>query len=168
MTTLAKILGVISLFHKAFSRHTKKIVSMITLGFLGGFFGGIGIGAMIPLFYIITNKSGVGTDSMTQLISKIFGYLHIPLTLPAIIMLMGFLFVFKAIFLYFANHLSSRVYTDYELETRERLFRKTLKTDWPYLMHQKTGHLNDILMGDVGGISGALNNISAAILTSTS
>ena len=34
-------------------------------------------------------------------------------------------------------------------------------------MHQKAGYLNHILMGDIGGISGALNNISAAILVGT-
>lgn len=168
MKTLSKIFGVIGLFRKAFSRHTKKLVLMTILGFMGGLFGGIGVGAIIPLFYIITNRSGVGTDSISQTISKIFGYLHMPLTLPAIIMLMAFLFVSKAIFLYIANYLTSRIYVDYELETRERLFKKTLEADWPYLMRQKTGHLNNVLMGDVSGTAGALNNMSAAILTSTS
>ena len=103
MKTLSKIFGVISLFHKAFLGHTKKMVLMTLLGFMGGLFGGIGVGAIIPLFYIITNKSGIGTDSISNIISEVFGYLHIPVTLPAIIMLIAFLFVAKAIFLYIAN-----------------------------------------------------------------
>lgn len=168
MKTLSKILGVIVLFRKVFSRHTKKLILMTILGFIGGFLGGIGIGAIIPLFYIITNQSGMGTDSISQIISKIFGFIHVPLSLSAIIILMVFLFVAKATFLYIANYINSRIYADYELETRERLFRKTLASDWPYLMSQKTGHLNHILMGDIGGISSALNNISAAILMGTS
>src|SRR3989344_332388 len=168
MKTLNKIFGVIGLFHKAFSRHTKKLALMTLLGFIGGFLGGIGVGAIIPLFYIVTNQSGAGTDSISQILSKAFGYLHLPLSLTSIITLMVFLFLAKAIFLYVSNYINSRIYTDYELETRERLFKKTLESDWPYLMHQKAGHLNHILMGDIGGISGALNNISAAILTGTS
>ena len=140
---------------------------MTLLGFIGGFLGGIGVGAIIPLFYIITNQSGIGTDPISQTLSKAFEYLHMPLSLVSIITLMIFLFAAKAIFLYIANYINSKIYADYELETRERLFKKTLETDWPYLMHQKSGHLNHILMGDIGGISGALNNISAAILTGT-
>src|SRR3989344_3934248 len=168
METLNKIIGVINLFRKAFSRHTKKLALMIFLGFIGGFLGGIGIGAIIPLFYIITNQAGVGTDSISQIILKIFNFIHVPLSLPAIITLMIFLFVAKAVFLYIANYINSKIYVDFELETRERLFKKTLETDWPYLMRQKIGYLDGILMGDVGGISGALNNFSAAILVGTS
>ncbi len=168
MKTLNKIFSVISLFRKAFSRHAKKLASMTLLGFIGGFLGGIGIGAIIPLFYIITNKSSTGTDSISKIISKIFGFIHIPISLPAILTLIVFLFVAKSVFLFLANYINSRIYADYELETRERLFRKTLESDWPYLMNQKIGHLNSVLMDDVGGTSGALNNVSAAILTGTS
>src|SRR3989344_5363247 len=168
MKTLHKILAIISLFRRAFSRHTKKLALMIGLGFIGGFLGGIGIGAIIPLFYIITNKSSVGTDSISRIISKIFEFIHLPISLSSIILLMVVLFLTKAVFLYIANYINTKIYADYELETRERLFKKTLETDWPYLMHQKTGRLNDILMGDVGGASGALNSMSGAVLTGTS
>src|SRR3989338_7408221 len=168
METLNKIIGVINLFRKAFSRHKKKLALMTFLGFIGGFLGGIGIGAIIPLFYIVTNQSGIGTDSISKIIFKIFEFIHLPVSIPTIILLMAFLFITKAVFLYIANYISSKIYVDYELETRERLFKKTLETDWPYLTHQKTGRLNDILMGDVGGASGALNSMSGAVLTGTS
>ncbi len=168
MKTVDKIGGVISLFRKAFKRHTKKLILMTILGFVGGFFGGIGIGVIIPLFYIITNQSGAGTDSISKIISKAFAYVHLTPSLPTIITLMIFLFAAKAVFLYIANYLSSRIHVDYELETRERLFKKTLETDWPYLMNQKIGYLDSVLMNDVGGISGALNSLSASILIGTS
>lgn len=168
ITAFKKVLGIISLFRKAFSSHTKKMILMISFGFVGGFLGGIGIGAIIPLFYIITNQAGAGTDSISNLISKIFGFLHLPISLLSVIALMAFLFIAKAVFLYIANYISTKIFVAYELETRERLFHKTLHTDWPYLMNQKTGYLNDILMGDVGGIAGALNSMSAAVLTGTS
>lgn len=141
---------------------------MTLLGFGGGFLGGIGIGAIIPLFYIITNQSGAGTDSISKMISKIFGFFHLPLTLPVIVTLMVVLFIAKAIFLYIANYISSKINVDYELEIRERLFKKTLETGWPYLMNQKIGYLNSILMDDVGGVSGVLSGFSAAILIGTS
>lgn len=168
MQTLNKIFALIRLFRKAFSRHTKKLYLMIGLGFIGGFLGGIGIGAIIPLFYIITKQTGTGTDSISNIISRVFEFVHIPLSLSTIIALMIFLFAFKAIFLYLASHINAKIYVDYELETRERLFKKTLEADWPYLMHQKIGYLNSVLMDDVGGISGALHNFSAAVLTATS
>lgn len=168
MTTLSKIFGAIGLFRKAFSRHIKKLALMTFLGFVGGLLGGIGVGAVIPLFYLVTNQSGIGTDPISQIIAQTFDYLHLPLTLPAIIILIIFLFVAKSIFLYAANYLNSRIYADYERETRSRLFQKTLEADWPYLMRQKTGYLGNVLMGDVSGASSALNNFSAAILTGTS
>lgn len=168
METINKILRVIGLFRRAFSRHTKKLILMITLGFIAGFLGGIGVGAIIPLFYLITNQAGTGTDAISNIISKTFESIHIPQTLPAIIALMIFLFAFKAIFLYLASSLNMRVYVDYELETRERLFKKTLEADWPYLMRQKLGYLSSVLMDDIGAVSGALHNFSAAVLTGTS
>lgn len=166
--TINKIFRVIVLFRKAFSRHTKKLILMIAFGFIAGFLGGIGIGAIIPLFYLITKKAGTGADPISGIILRVFEFIHIPLTLSSIITLMIALFVFKALFLYIANALNVRVYVDYELETRERLFKKTLEADWPYLMRQKIGYLDGVLMDDVGGISGALHNFSAAILTGTS
>lgn len=166
--TINKILGVIRLFRKAFSRHTKKLILMIVLGFVGGFLGGIGIGAIIPLFYLITNQAGIGTDLISNIISGIFGFFHLPLSLPTIITLMIVLFASKALFLYIASSLNAKIYVDYELETRERLFKKTLESDWPYLMRQKIGYLDAVLMNDIGGTSGALHNLSAAILTGTS
>lgn len=168
MTTLSKLFGIFNLFRKAFSRHTKQLILMIILGFVGGFFGGIGIGAIIPLFYLITNQAGSGTDPISNIISGIFGFFHIPSSLPAIITLMMILFASKALFLYMASYINSRIYVNYELETRERLFKKTLEANWPYLMRQKIGYLNSVLMDDVGGISGALHNFSAAVLTATS
>ena len=132
MNTINKILAIILLFRKIFARHTKRITLMIGLGFIGGFLGGIGIGAIIPIFYIITNQSVAGTDFISHIISKIFGFINLPLTLPTIIVLMAILFVTKAVFLYIANHINTKIYVDYELETRERLFKKTLETDWPY------------------------------------
>lgn len=168
METINKILGVFGLFRKAFLRHTKKLILMIFLGFVGGFLGGIGIGAIIPLFYIITGQAGTGTDSISNIISKFFEFVRIPQTLPAIIALMIFLFASKAIFLYLASSLNMKVYVDYELETRERLFKKTLEAEWPYLMRQKLGYLSSVLMNDVGAVSGVLHNFSAAVLTGTS
>ena len=130
--------------------------------------GGIGIGAIIPLFSFVANKQSDSTDNISRAIENFFGILHLEYNLTTLIVLISLLFIIKAAFTFFASYISAKITADYEREMRNTLFKKTLGASWPYLLEQKVGHLETILITDTSKSSGILDLLSGAILISTS
>lgn len=165
---LTKIILATKLMSKAFGRYKLKILTMAAMGFVGGLMGGIGIGAIVPLFSFIGKGQTSTTDNISRIIEKFFAFIHLEYTLAALMLLIATLFIIKAIFLYFANYITARIIADYETETRNELFKKTLTASWPYLLEQKIGHLETVLVTDVSRSAGVLDLLSGIILITTS
>lgn len=165
---LKKIFLAIKLFRKAFGNYKLKILVMAMLGFVGGLMGGIGIGAVVPLFSFIAKGSTDTVDNFSILIQKLFVLIHLPYGLTTLIIFIVSLFIIKAVFLYVANYIDAKITFDYEKEVRSNLFRKTLDATWPYLLEQKIGHLETTLITDTTKSAGVLNLISDIILITTS
>jgi ABC-type multidrug transport system fused ATPase/permease subunit len=66
------------------------------------------------------------------------------------------LFVLKAIVLILLNYIKTKIALNYEERTRSNLYKLFLHTDWPYLIKQKLGHLEVVLMTNVEASSGML------------
>lgn len=165
---LATIVSAITLMRKAFGRYKFKILVMAGSGFVGGLMGGIGIGAIIPLFSFVLKNQNTSTDTISKVITKFFAITHLQYNLVTLMVLMAALFVGKALFLYIANYITARITAGYEKETRNDLFKKTLTANWPYLLEQKIGHLETILVTDVTRSGGILDLASNIILISMS
>lgn len=165
---LEKILLAIKLFGKAFGHYKIRILTMAALGFAGGLMGGIGIGAIVPLFSFIAKDQTGATNNISVIIEKFFIFMHLEYSLPTLMILMASLFIVKAIFLYCANYIDAKITFDYEKEIRQDLFKKTLRAEWPHLLEQKIGHLETILITDAGKSSGVLNLLSDILLMATS
>src|SRR5688572_20616018 len=100
---LSKTYTSVSLFRKAFGRYRRTIFILAGFGFLSGILGGIGIGAIIPLFSFVDGQGGVANDAMTALFKTIFSIIGIPFSLSFIVTAIVSLFIFKALFLFMAN-----------------------------------------------------------------
>ena len=159
-----KIKLAIQLFSKAFRGHKSKLLLMTILGLAGGFLGGIGISAVIPLFAFLVGETT--NDFVSQTIIKIFSFLGLPYNLPVLLISIALVFITKAALLFVANYLNAKASVDYERETRNLLFKQTIKADWTYLLHQKVGYLQTILFDDINGSSGFFNGVKK-ILTHT-
>ncbi len=157
----------VRLMREAFARHKSKIITMTILGFVSGALGGIGIGAVIPVFSFITNKA-TPNDAISRYIQTFFAYTHIPYNLSVLLTMVICIFIGKAIFLYWANYINSRLCVDYEEETRKELLIQTLGARWSYLLDQKIGFLEAIIRDEVYGSSSILMNITNIILAATS
>ncbi|MBI4120100.1 MAG: ABC transporter ATP-binding protein, partial [Parcubacteria group bacterium] len=59
------------------------------------------------------------------------------------------LFVAKAIIVLIFNFIRIKIDADYEETTRNELFKSVLRATWPYLLKQKIGYLETVLMTDV-------------------
>lgn len=163
-----KIRHALKLAYSAFRRYKYRFGLLVLLGFVAGLFGSIGIGAVIPLFSFATGQSIAGTDFISQLLKSIFAIFYIPYNLSFLLLFMVFLFVGKASVNFLANYLNAKISAEYEKSEREELLRGALDASWPYLLDQKSGYLESVLMDDVSNSANILTQLSGLVLIGTS
>lgn len=137
------------LFRTAFWEYKWQVVFLTILAFFGGLMEGIGINALIPLFSFIAGDGQGGADIISITIKKVFLILHIPFTLKYLLLLIVVLFFLRLVISVIFQYFHVKITADYEEKMRTRLFAKTLDASWPYLLKQKLGHLESILITDV-------------------
>jgi ABC-type multidrug transport system fused ATPase/permease subunit len=162
-----KIFEILRLSKLAFWEYRLQILVMIILGFSSGILGGVGVNAIIPFFSFIAGNSGPGDDLISRYIKTFFTFFHIPFTLKYLLIFIVLLFILKAAVSIFSSYVNIRITSGYEQRTRSRLFAATLKASWPYLLKQKIGHLEKILMINVQNSCGLLSQISSGIMILT-
>ncbi|MDP2669387.1 MAG: ABC transporter ATP-binding protein [bacterium] len=154
----------LNLFSRSFGEYKLRIAVLSVLGFLSGLLGGIGINLLIPLFSFVTGEGVGANDAITRAIKSGFTRFGVPFSLKYLIALMISLFVLKAVVLIIFSYVNSRITADYEEKKRNKLFKVTLEADWPYLLKQKLGHLETILMTDVQYSKSLMILVSSAML----
>src|SRR3989344_102610 len=159
-----RIFYFLNLFKRSFSEYKLHILALTGLGFLSGLFGGIGVGALIPALSLVIGDGSAGGDLISRNIQKLFSFLGIELTLISVLAFIIFLFILKAATLISFSFISSRITSGYEEKTRRKLFKSFLKARWPYLLQQKLGHLEKILMTNIGKSTALLSQIGYAIM----
>jgi ATP-binding cassette, subfamily C, bacterial len=162
-----RISSIIKLTRQAFGRYKWQIIVLVALGFLSGMLEGIGIGALIPMFSFIVGEGSESNDFISQNIEKFFDLFHIAFNLRYLLVFIVLLFVFKAIVTLIFNYIRIKIDTDYELTTRSDLFKSSLGARWSYLLKQKIGYLETVLMTDVVKGSLILRQISNVIMVTT-
>lgn len=168
MINFRKVLSIARLVRRAFRGYKLQLLAMTLLGFAGGFFASIGIGAAIPLFSLATGQVVPGADLPTRIVTAILSFLHLPIH-PAF--LMGLIVVFftgKAVATFFAKFSSDRIVARYVCQQQKELFRGTVYASWPYLLEQKIGHLERALLFDVVSGANIMGNVSTIVLILTS
>jgi ABC-type multidrug transport system fused ATPase/permease subunit len=168
---VGRITSAISLLKESFWQYKYKFASIVLFGLIAGLFGGIGIGAVIPLFTLIADSQGQtieGTDFISEKIQSFLQFFHLDYNVFILLGLIIILFILKALVTYYAHYINERIGADYERTTREELFKKTLKADWPYLSEQKVGYLESVFMVDVHSSASILGSLSSIIMVGTS
>lgn len=163
-----KLSYAIKLIKDSFWSYRFKFVLMVILGFISGLFGGIGIGALIPLFAIVADKKSAETDTISKIIEKFFSIIHLQYNVFFLIAFVVLVFILKAIVTYYTYYTNQKITSDYEKQTRSELFKMTIKADWSYLLEQKTGYLESILAQDISTGSAILTGLNLLIMVATS
>lgn len=164
---ITKIGSVTRLLKRSFGRYIRAFAVMVVLGLAGGLFEAIGIATVIPLFAVLTGKAVEGTGRISRLIAWFFGVLHIPLTAPFILGFGISLFIIKGVVQFMVRYLNARTVGMFEERMRRSLFRRTIRAQWPFLLRQKAGHLESILLYDVEMGTSILNTLANTIITIT-
>lgn len=152
-----------------FVRYKRRFVLIIILGFLAGFSEGIGIGAIIPLFSLVTNEGVIEeVDFITRNIEKLFSIFSIPLTPLLLILFIVALFTLKAVIRFSAEYINGRTVAEFQEKTREKIFERTMESSWPRLLNQKGGHLETLLIYDIEKAAMTFGFVNGLILFFTS
>lgn len=151
----------------AFGKYKFQIVILVVLGFITSLLEGIGINALIPLFSFILND-GAGDDLISRAIASFFSFINISPSVIYLLIFISVLFFLKAITTVIFDYIKIYITSDYEEKTRGTLLSRILESDWSYLLKQKLGYLETVLMIDVRASAVLLRQISAAIMQITS
>lgn len=164
-----RIASAIRLLKQAYAHYQKQILALSALGFISGVLEGIGINAVIPLFSLVSRSEGSEpTDAISRMIKQSFDALNLPYTMLGMLLLIASMFIFKGLLTHAVNYIMARITANYERDLRTGLFGATIRSQWTYLMDQKIGYLEKVLMLDIGNASTLLMLISGFILTLTS
>ncbi|MDP3726661.1 MAG: ABC transporter ATP-binding protein [bacterium] len=166
MNFLQKILYAFNVFAQAFGAYRLQIGILVGIGFLSGLLEGVGVNALIPLFSFIIEGGGE-KDPISRAIEGAFGFFNVDFTLKYILIFIAILFIIKAIILFIGSYIQFKIAYDYEKKTRSELFTKTFKSQWSYLLEQKTGYLEKILSAEVQRVVRLFTTISSLVLVIT-
>ncbi len=152
-------------------QYKKQILIMTTLGFVSSIMGGLGISMLIPLFAFVIPQSNMGSSTSNvfrDLAEKIFSFFHFGYSIPLLLALMGLFFIAKAILTIITSYISDKISGNYECKTGSALFKETLDSNWAFLMNQKVGYVDRVIVYDVSVGGNMLKTISEAILKTAS
>ena len=152
-------------FLTCYKEHKLAITILAILGFIGAVLEGVGINALIPLFSFIVD-GGNGDDFISQFIEKFFLFFNIDFRLKYLLIFIGLLFIFKFLFLILIGYIRARITANYEEYTRNKMFSDFFYTNWPYLLRQKIGYLQTVLMINIENSASVLSCTSSLIVLS--
>lgn len=161
---ISKILQTLRLFKYAYGNFRRQIVIVAILDFVGGLAGGIGISMLIPLFSFLSKGSSLATDSISRWVQSIFSLFHLSYNLPLLLIFMFLLIIAKAVFLFGANYYTVKIASSFTEEKRNKLMGITLGASWPFLINQKVGYLDRVVLDDTSNSTTILRSMSGIFL----
>lgn len=139
----------ISLIWRAFRKYRWYIVLISVLGFLSSLFAGFGFSVVIPLLSLVIPGPGANENQVTRYVVQIFDRLSVPYSVTALILFIIVLFVFRAIAMFLFSYVRAVVEYRYRMETIRDVFSKILRARWQFLLKQKMGYVQNVLLQDV-------------------
>src|SRR3989344_773312 len=166
---LSRIESLFRLFREAYRPYKTELFWLTILGLVSAVLEGIGVNAIIPLFSFVSGDAGAASnfDFISRAIMKFFEIIHLSFSLKYLLIFMCALFVAKAIVLVIFNYINVAITSDYEKDARTRLFSDTLLAKWPYLIGQKIGYLEQVLVTDIARSAALLRQLVGMILMIT-
>lgn len=164
---LTKFFNLFRLFKEAFGNYKAELLVIVFLGFVSSFFEGVGISAIIPVFSFVGGQGGHSADLVTKFIENIFSFFGIIYSFRTLIFFIGILFVARIFVLFFIQYITARIVFGYERNMRNNLFQSTVSSKWSFLVNQKVGHLDQLLITNTTNVSQFFGFFSTLILIFT-
>lgn len=149
--------------YQGFGHYKRAIGALTILNFFSGLLDGVGITAVIPLISIATKNPAGSDNTITIWIKKAFDIFHINFSLKYLLVFICLLFVARGLVALWANYIGLKITFDYEEKKRAELFGLFMSANWPFLLKQKLGYLETVLMTNVRFGSYLLGSLSAVL-----
>src|SRR3990167_3454315 len=159
-----KVINFFKIFYRAYWGYKKQILILTALGFLSSLLEGIGINVAIPIFSFLSGTGSQANDFISKVIKNFFGFFHINYSLKYLFIFVCFLLIFRVLVLLLSNYIKIKIAAVYQEKTRGKLFKLTAEANWQYLLKQKLGHLETILVTNVQSGSTLLLSISNSLI----
>lgn len=137
------------LLSSAYRKHGTSILILAGLSFLRSLLEGVGVTALIPIFSLITKSKNLGDDLVSKSVQSLFSYFQIDYSLNFLIILVVVLFLLKFLLTIWADFVTAKIVTQYHEDTMRELFGGTVDASWKFLLTQKVGFLNTLLINNV-------------------
>jgi len=159
-----KLVNFFSIFYRAYWGYKKQILALTILGFMSSLLEGIGVNVAIPIFSFISGSGDRADDPISKIIKSFFDYFKISYSLKYLFIFICFLIILRIFVMLLSNYIKIRITAEYEEKTRGRLFELTTKANWQYLLKQKLGHLETMLVTNIQHGSNLLQYISDSFM----
>jgi len=159
-----KIKRAIRLSLQLISGYKLQISVLAALGFLSGLLESIGINALIPLFSFALGQAGSANDLVSRTLREAFSFFHIGYGVRHLLIFISFLFVLRALVILLFTYVTIKIISTNEEKSRSRLFQIILKANWTYLLRQRLGHLETVLMTNLRNSTQIIDHIGRVII----
>ena len=132
-----------------FANYRLHIAALAGLGFLSAIIEGIGINAVVPLISFFTGGAAAHNDVITQSITSLFAFLHIPFIFRYLLGFIVALFFLRAVFMVLFSFMRGWITADFLARESAGVLRLMLGAQWPFLLRQKLGSMQNSAVRDV-------------------
>jgi ABC-type multidrug transport system fused ATPase/permease subunit len=143
-----RFIETIRILVRVFGKYRLQVATLVGLGFLSAIFEGIGINAVIPLMSFFTG-GGTPTDFITSSIVSVFAFLHIPFSFRYLLGFVVILFFVRAVCMVGFSFLRGYITADFLANESKEILRHILSAQWPYLLRQKLGTMQNTAIRDI-------------------
>jgi len=138
----------LSSYFQTFRRYAgNRLYLLILIIFIGGLFEGIGIGLFLPLLNF--QPGAPGTDKFSQIIYDFMEALGLPVTIPALLLLLVIIFLAKGIMMYLQVVASSWITADLNMRLRKQIAAKYASMDYGFYVDNTAGYFNNLITLEV-------------------
>lgn len=161
------VLRVLRVLHSTFSGYRRYVVFLGALAIFSAALDGIGINAIIPLVSFVTGGHSGPLDTITQMMTMLFGYVGIPFTFRYLLAFIMLIFLARSVVLAVFTYMRGWISARFMAREVDSLFRTTMHASWPYILRQKSGNLQNTIFWDARRETQLLDGIIQFVQSTT-
>ena len=133
---------------------------LLGFNFLSVLMDGLGLTMFVPLLQIADNNVGLegNNGELVSLVKSFFNYFNIPLNVLTMLLLIGSVFIFKALFSYFTMSFQSITLNVFSQKLRNKNSLGLSKLNYKEFISADIGRMQSTLTGDVYAVTAACTN----------
>lgn len=154
-----------ALLKRAFKNYKGRILLLGVLGFIASILGGIGASALVPLFaFILGKETGAADNTLIKWLTEFLEALPFTLGVMPLLAVVVSLFILRGGLQLAIAYIRSKIRTQYKYETIRKLFSDLVNAKWQFLLRQKMGNIQGMILRDAEEGAVFLESLARALV----